>query len=578
MGLYLPNANRPLRQCTLPYKVLFMPTPTDTLAAAPAHRRAAAPARSVRADAPPIRTLLWQAALLGVSGDALLRDGPVGPGLAIWIGILALAVLSLTWSAGRRVPREAAVWLVVAGVLGALTAWRASEALRVFDVLAAVAALGLGAIALRDRSLAIFADRLRDTLWAGTAIVRSTARGIVPLALRELFASEHRRDGLTTRVRIAARLGLIAGTLLLVFGSLLRSADPIFARLIRLPELDVDTLLSHLFIAGVFAWIAGGWAYGALVESPAKGRAPERLPFTLRALDVTTALGTLALLFSAYVLTQLGWFFGGERFLRATTGLTAAEYARQGFFQMVWVVALVVPILLVTRAALAPEPALTRRHTLLSLPIVGLLGAIILSAALRMRLYVHYYGLTTERLYTLVIMGWLAVVLLLLATTVLRGRGRPFVAGSVATALLLLAGLHVVVPDALVARVNLARAQRATSELAPALDLRHLATLSGDAASLAVRATLDAPVAPPPGATAQEWDGQRCDAASALLERWGPASRTVGRRAESGAWRTWNAGETAAVRTVGERSSALRSVAHDACARKRAARRGASYR
>ena len=171
---------------------------------------------------------------------------------------------------------------------------------------------------------------------------------------------------------------------------------------------------------------------------PSLRRAPDRFPVTLGALDLTTALGTLTVLFGAYVLTQLGWFFGGERFLRATTGLTAAQYARQGFFQMVWVVALVVPLLLATRAAARAGPALARRHTLLSLPIVALLGAIIVSAALRMRLYVHYYGLTTERLYTLVFMGWLALVLALLAATVLRGRGRAFVGGSVVSALLLL--------------------------------------------------------------------------------------------------------------------------------------------
>ena len=56
-----------------------------------------------------------------------------------------------------------------------------------------------------------------------------------------------------------------------------------------------------------------------------------------------------------------------------------------------------------------------------------------------MRLYVHYYGLTTDRLYTLVFMGWLGSVLVLLAATVLRGRGRLFVAGSAASALVLLA-------------------------------------------------------------------------------------------------------------------------------------------
>ena len=109
------------------------------------------------------------------------------------------------------------------------------------------------------------------------------------------------------------------------------------------------------------------------------------------------------------MLTQLGWFFGGERFLRATTGLTAAEYARRGFFQMVWVVALVVPLLLVDARGAARRSARSPGDTRCSrFPIVGLLGAIIVSAALRMRLYVHYYGLTTDRLYTLVFMGWLA--------------------------------------------------------------------------------------------------------------------------------------------------------------------------
>ena len=351
--------------------------------------------------------MLWQAALLGLSGDALLRNGPVGPGLAIWVALVALAALSLTWSAGRRVPKEAAAWLATAVILTSCLAWRAAEELQFFDVVAAMGVLVLAGIALRDSALAIAAARLRDTLWAGLAIALATARGIVPIALRELFTGQ-RHAGAREHARTTLRLSLIVAALLLVFGSLLRSADPIFASLVSLPELDVETIASHVVLMGFCAWIAGGWAYGALVESPSLRRAPDRFPVTLGVLDLTAALGTLAVLFGAYVLTQLGWFFGGERFLRATTGLTAAQYARQGFFQMVWVVTLVVPLLLATRAALGPDASLTRRHTVMSLPIVALLGAIIVSAALRMRLYVHYYGLTTERLYALVFMGWLA--------------------------------------------------------------------------------------------------------------------------------------------------------------------------
>lgn len=518
-----------------------------------------ASARSPRRfDAPPITALLWQAALLGISGDALLREGPVGPGLAIWVAMLALAALSLAWSAGRRVPREAVAWLGAAVLLASCVVWR--DDLRPLDVLATMATLGLAAVALRDPALAIGAPRLRDTLWAGFAIVMSTARGIVPLALRELFTGEG-HAGARAQARTTLRLTVIVGVLLLVFGSLLRSADPIFASLVALPAFDVETLFSHVVLIGFCAWIAGGWAYGALVESPTSRLAPDRLPITLGLLDVTAALGTLAALFGAYVLTQLGWFFGGERFLQATTGLTAAQYARQGFFQMVWVVTLVVPLLLATRAALAPDPRLARRHTMLSLPIVGLLLAIIVSAALRMRLYVQYYGLTTERLYTLVFMGWLTIVLALLAATVLRGRGRPFVAGSVVSALTLLVGLHVVVPDVVVARVNIARAQSPSATTR--LDLPYLASLSGDAIPLAVQATL----APPTERERRDpFDADaHCAASSRLLHQWGPVSRAAERRRVDGAWRSWNAGESRALRAVGARSAELRRMRHATC-------------
>ena len=75
--------------------------------------------------------------------------------------------------------------------------------------------------------------------------------------------------------------------------------------------------------------------------------------------------------------------------------------------------------------------ALARRHTLLSLPVVALLGAIIVSAALRMKMYVHYYGLTTDRLYPLVFMAWLAIVLAVARSDRAARWGRPFVAGAV---------------------------------------------------------------------------------------------------------------------------------------------------
>ena len=528
-----------------------------------------------RADAPPATTLLWQAGLLGVSADALLRQGPVGPALVAFVAVLAMATCSLTWSARRTVPRETVGWLGAALLFATLTAWRNAEALQVLDPLTTIGALGMAALALRSPALALWAPRLRDTIWGTGALVLNVIRGVLPLALRELFRAEE-EPSWKGRTRSFARASIIVAVVALVFGSLLRSADPIFARLVSLPDLDFATLASHVLVAAFFAWTAGGWAYGALFAHPATTRAPDRSPITLGLLEVTTALGTLNVLFGVFVLTQLGWFFGGERFLQATTGLTAAEYARQGFFQMVLVVVLVVPLLLATRAAMAPDRALARRHTVLALPIVALLATIIVSAALRMRLYVHYYGLSTDRFTTLVFMGWLVFVLAWLAATVLRDRGRPFVAGSVLSALAVLAVLHVASPDRIVARVNVARAEEAPSDPRARLDVAYLSSLSAEAVDLATAATLApsapvaaAPVAAPPvsGTSEPVADEARCIAASRLLRRWGPASRAVERAAADGAWRTWNAGEAHALRVVGANAGALLRVKHAACAR-----------
>jgi hypothetical protein len=518
--------------------------------------------------APMARAILFHALLVGLAADLLLREGFTGLGFPVWLSILALSAISLVWRDGQRVRGETAAWLALAMLWGAAMAWRGSGSLQGLDFIATLFALGMAAVSLADPGTALFAERMRDTVRTGVRVVRSVAVGALLLALREVALPIARRP-MPGRVPPAVRATLIALPLLLVFGALLRGADPVFASLVALPEIDLETAFSHVAIVGFFAWVTAGWARGALLAGPPGPRLPERLPFTLSTLDVTVALGALNVLFALFVATQIGVFFGGERFLQAQTGLTAAQYARQGFFQMVWVVLLVVPVLLGTRAALRTERDMERRHTALALPLIGLLGVMILSAVLRMRLYVQYYGLTLDRLYPLVFMGWLAIVLVWLALTVLRGQGRPFAAGAVASGLAVLLVLNVVVPDVVVARVNVARAARGVSVDSPALDLVHLASLGAEAAPLAVGAVLSArPSAPNLDATRSP-EADRCDAATQLLSRWGAGGRS--RDAHEGGWREWNRGEAMAARVVSTNTPALRAVAHDACGRVRAA-------
>ena len=532
-----------------------------------------APSRAERAASPPAdiasfaRAIIVHALVVGLGADLLMRDGPVGLGYPAWLTLLACSMLALAQRGGRTMTREAGAWLGTAVVFGAGMAWRDAELLRVFDFLITLFALGMAAIASGSPRSALFAQRLRDTLWTAVGAIRSIAAGLAPLLFEEasLRAPAARS---TTRARPVVRAVVIALPLLVVFGSLLRGADPVFASFVALPALDFGTVLSHLIVIGFFSWIAAGWMRAALVADIARLRPPERLPFALGSLDITVGLGVLVALFALFLVTQLGWFFGGEQFLRERTGLTVAEYARQGFFQMVWVVLLVVPTLMVSRAMLFPDRDVEQRHSTLAITVLLLVGLMIVSAVLRLQLYVRYYGLTTDRLYALVFMAWLALVLVWLGFTVLRGEGRTFVAGAVVSGLVTLAALNVVVPDVVVARANIARSDAVMGAGAVPFDVAHIAGLSGDAIPLVVPAVLR-PVRSPIGSSERlASDIARCRASHALLARWSPFSE---RRARDDMkplrWSRWNRGDALAVEAVRLNARALREVEHATCPR-----------
>lgn len=242
----------------------------------------------------------------------------------------------------------------------------------------------------------------------------------------------------------------LALPLLLLFGGLLASADAVFGHYAALLfHWDFDTVGSHLSLMAVCAWLAGGVLRGFVGSSvlPEAAERPQRS--ALGAVETATILGSLDALFLAFVLVQVRYFFGGTAHIQATVGLTYAEYARRGFFELVWVAALVLPLLLTLHHW---QPTDDERRGLLFRLLaglqVGLLFVIMASAVARMRLYQAEYGLTELRFYTSAFMGWLAVVFLWFTVTVLRGRRRRFAGGALASAFMTVLTLHALNPVA----------------------------------------------------------------------------------------------------------------------------------
>jgi hypothetical protein len=298
---------------------------------------------------------------------------------------------------------------------------------------------------------------------------------------------------------------------------LLASADPVFDGILRATFLDrIEPTLEHLLFAGVIAWFTSGYLRVFLIGDEAVMERVSLPRPSLAPTEIAIALSLLNILFLAFLAVQIRYLFGGAGLVEVTEGLSYAEYARRGFFEMVVATVLVVPLLLVADWAAAVDAnrgrlALRVTATLLVLLLAGVLA----SAAYRMSLYQEAYGLTEDRLYGSVFIVWLAGVLGWLAFTVLRGRRRGFAFGAIAGGLACIAVLHLLNPHVLIARVNIDRATSGAE-----YDGRYLETLSADAVPTLI-ARMD-----------ELSDEGRCRVIAMFEERWSSA--------REGGWRSWN--------------------------------------
>ena len=140
---------------------------------------------------------------------------------------------------------------------------------------------------------------------------------------------------------------LLAVPILFVFGTLLANADAAYASLVgRLFRWEVDTVISHVVLTGFFGWL--GAAYLTAPHRWSRYAPRSGAPgIRIGAIEAGTVVALVDLLFLSFVLVQARYLFRGAEHVLATAGLTYAEYARRGFFELVTVAVLTVPLLLV---------------------------------------------------------------------------------------------------------------------------------------------------------------------------------------------------------------------------------------
>lgn len=481
-------------------------------------------------------TLLAAAAALGILGDALLRETPLGLNALLWTAAFSAALVVVARVNGEPVP----VWLPLGLVLfAALLVWRDSTWLALLDGAALLAVVA--AALVRQRIARIALGDVTDYVQAAVVALASAVGAFLLVLIEDVKWPELARGPRREQATAIARGLAIAIPLLVVFGALFIAADAVFEDLLGGVAPDIADVWSHVALALALAWAAGG-LLRQLVSRAEDGGAPEEPPArrTLGTTELTIVLGALDLLFLAFVLVQLRYFFGGNEIVQERTGLTYAEYAREGFFELVAVAALALGVLLVVDWLRGGNARGGRLLSALGLALVVLLFVVVASALQRMRLYQREFGLTELRVYVSAFIVWLSVLFVWLAATVLRGRRERFAFGALVSAVVGVVALNALNPDALIARTNIDRAASAKD-----IDISYLEGLSADAAPT-LAAHLPRLARENLSASAG-YEG----VAQSLLDRWGSGDD----------WRTWNWGRSRARDAVRERAAELRDLA-----------------
>jgi len=433
-------------------------------------------------------TVLFVAIVLGFLADLLLWDTRWGIAFTLWVAALTVVLALLFVGAPAPAPRGWKLGLALLIMTGMAASWRDSSVLIAIDVLAAASCAAV--VLVRTSKGRLLVIRFSDLARESIAGMIDALIGAPSLIAADRTAWRQRGGGSAAALPIV-RGSLLAVPLLILFGALFASADATFEYiLVTVLDIDLVSLFRHAVVISVVSWVLAGVLYGRFLHSHADvvRNAPSSGP-TLGIIEVSLPLGAVAMLSGLFVLTQLAYLFGGGAYVLGTPAITLAEYARRGFFELIAVAALSLPLLLAADWLLRNEDKRARRiFTAISIIQLVLLAVIMASAFHRLHVYQTHFGLTESRLYAAALLVWVAAVCGIYAGSVLRGRREHFVSGSLLAGLLVLAALHGLNPDARIAQVNLSRFHQGA-----ALDTCYLGTLSADAVPVLLGALQELP-------------------------------------------------------------------------------------
>jgi two-component system sensor histidine kinase BaeS len=378
-------------------------------------------------------------------------------GVGIFLLTVAAAAVVVVDGGGRR--REAWLWAGAAIAVGALPVFRASPWVTGPAVVVAGVCLVIAA-------LVRFTGSGFDVAWlnifrAPVDAVRGCIES-VPWLTRKASASS--TPAWTNKVARGGRAALVAVPLVVVIVALLASADAAFRGLFTV-HFNLNVVIVSLFGCGIgFGGIVGLMSQGLRSKS-STAEAPRGL--RLGRLEQLTALISVSLVLAVFISVQLATTYGKALGSLAGSGVSVAQYARSGWFQLLAVVTIDALVVIAFRSVGSHSLRRDRVYQVAVTILVLLSLGLLVSSLHRLSLYDQAYGWTMLRLACWFAATWIGLLLVLLlaqAWNLMPSRNwLPGVAILTGIAVTLVWGIAN--PAALVARHDLARGNADASYL-----------------------------------------------------------------------------------------------------------------
>lgn len=228
----------------------------------------------------------------------------------------------------------------------------------------------------------------------------------IDVSIKSLFSDRNGNKKTAGKVLLGL---LCAAPVLFVVVPLLRSSDEAFRGMMdRMFEDAGNTVVKVVFGIAMSVFAV---SYGFCLKTGRTTQAKESKFAGIENVYIVSFLSAISLCYLLYLFSQLAYFFSAFKGFLPNGGITYAQYARKGFFEMCTIA--VINLVLVFIAMLLSK----KQEGKACLPIkllatfISMFTLIIISTAIsKMVLYINAYGMTVLRLTTSAFMVFLAVV------------------------------------------------------------------------------------------------------------------------------------------------------------------------